>query len=371
MSPAWGGSGNPNGVPRSIGRSWIRRGGLLLATVAVASLALVLVAASVVALGAAADRRVSEGPPPALLLARPPTRSVIDAADGSVLAVLHRDQDRTVVPLAAIPVRVRQAVLAIEDARFYQHGALDLRGIARALVTDARSDQLRQGGSTITQQYVKTVVTGDQVNLHRKLVEAVYAAQLARRLTKDQILAAYLNKIYFGDGVYGIATAAEHYFSKPVGRLDLADAWLVLGPLEAVIGSRRLLTIGALGHLLPTVLADLCWLAWAGPGGSLAGLDVGTSAVIVTAAAALATSTRSLPVAVVLTAGLAIDLALAPNLATIEHPVAAAIGAGGALVLWSARWPQWRLDPTRARLAASAVPSRACGTARLRPRPRP
>jgi len=151
----------------------------------------------------------------------------------------------------------------------------------------------------------------------------------------------------------------------------LAAAWLVLGPLEAVIGSRRLLTIGALGHLLPTVLADLCWLAWAGPGGSLAGLDVGTSAVIVTAVAALATSTRSLPVAVVLTAGLAIDLALAPNLATIEHPVAAAIGVGGALVLRSARWPRWRLDPTRARLAASAVPSRACGTARLRPRPRP
>lgn len=199
----------------------------------VAGLALVLVAASVAALGAAADRRVSEGPPPALLLARPPTRSVIDAADGSVLAVLHRDQDRTVVPLAAIPVRVRQAVLAIEDARFYQHGAFDLRGIARALVTDARSDQLRQGGSTITQQYVKTVVTGGQVNLHRKLVEAVYAAQLARRLTKDQILAAYLNEIYFGGAVYGIATAAEHYFSKPVGRLDLAEGAALAGTIAS------------------------------------------------------------------------------------------------------------------------------------------
>jgi hypothetical protein len=101
----------------------------------------------------------------------------------------------------------------------------------------------------------------------------------------------------------------------------------------------------------------------------LAGLDVGTSAVVVAATAALATSTRSLPVAVGLAAGLAIDLALAPNLATVEHPVAAAVGVGGALVLRSARWPRWRLDPTRARLAASAVPSPARGTARPRPRP--
>jgi hypothetical protein len=149
----------------------------------------------------------------------------------------------------------------------------------------------------------------------------------------------------------------------------VAATWLVLGPLEAVIGSRRMLAIGALGHVLPTILADLCWLAWAGPGGSLAALDVGTSAVVVAATAALATSTRSLPVAVGLAAGLAIDLALAPNLATVEHPVAAAVGVGGALVLRSARWPRWRLDPTRARLAASAVPSPARGTARPRPRP--
>jgi hypothetical protein len=114
MRPAWGGSGDPNGVPRSIGRSWTRLGGLLLAITVTASLALVPLAASVAALSAAAARQVAGMPPLARLLARPPADSVVYAADGSVLAVLHGDQDRTVVPLAAIPVRVRQAVLAVE-----------------------------------------------------------------------------------------------------------------------------------------------------------------------------------------------------------------------------------------------------------------
>ena len=112
----------------------------------------------------------------------------------------------------------------------------------------------------------------------------------------------------------------------------VAASWLVLGPLEAVAGSRRLLLIGALGHVGSTVLIDLCWLTGPGRGGSLSGLDVGTSAVVVAVAAALAVSTRSLPVAAVLGAGLAIDLVLAPGLATVEHLVAAAIGACGALV---------------------------------------
>jgi membrane peptidoglycan carboxypeptidase len=112
-----------------------------------------------------------------------------------------------------------------------QHGALDLRGIGRALLSDLRGGAVLQGGSTITQQYVKTVVTGDQVSLHRKLVEAAYATQLARHATKNQILAAYLNQVYFGEGVYGIATAAEHYFSAPVGHLDLAQAAALAGTL--------------------------------------------------------------------------------------------------------------------------------------------
>jgi penicillin-binding protein 1A len=167
------------------------------------------------------------------LLARPPTRSVVRAADGSVLATLHGDQDRVVVPLSAVPVTVRNAVLAAEDARFYTHGALDLRGIVRAAVVDLTSHHLREGGSSIAQQYVKNVVTGDRRSLGRKLAEAVDAAELERSATKDQILAAYLNQVYFGEGTYGIATAAEHYFSTPVGRLSLAQAAALAGTIAS------------------------------------------------------------------------------------------------------------------------------------------
>jgi len=215
-------------------RPWRR----LLVAVVVTSLALsgvvlaAVVPTSLVATAAARDLGGSAHPL-GRLLARPPANSVVYAADGSVLAVLHADQDRTVVPLSAVPATVRDAVLAIEDARFYAHGALDLRGIVRAAVTDLFGDHISQGGSDLTQQYVKNVVTGDQVSLRRKLVEALDAVQLERHLSKDQILAAYLNRVYFGDGVYGIATAAEHYFSRPVGRLTLAQAAALAGTIAS------------------------------------------------------------------------------------------------------------------------------------------
>jgi hypothetical protein len=109
--------------------------------------------------------------------------------------------------------------------------------------------------------------------------------------------------------------------------------WLLLGPLEAMVGGRRLLLLGAVGHAVPTMAVDLCWLASGRVDAGLAGLDVGTSAVVVTAAAALAVVTRSLPVTLVLATGLAVDLAAVPDLATAEHLVAAAIGVGGGLIL--------------------------------------
>jgi membrane peptidoglycan carboxypeptidase len=216
----------------SDGRS-LRR---LLAALLVASLVLGGLAAAgllptaLVATAAAREVR-GDADPLSRLLAPPPANSVVHAADGSVLAVLHGDQDRTVVPLSAVPVTVRDAVLAIEDARFYNHGALDLRGLVRAALADLASRRIREGGSDLTQQYVKNVVTGDRRSLRRKLVEAVDAAQLERHMSKNQILAAYLNRVYFGDGVYGIATAARHYFSRPVGRLTLAQAAALAGTI--------------------------------------------------------------------------------------------------------------------------------------------
>jgi hypothetical protein len=113
----------------------------------------------------------------------------------------------------------------------------------------------------------------------------------------------------------------------------VAAVWLLLGPLEAIGGRRRLLLLGAVGHAVPTMVIDLCWLVSGRVDAGLAGLDVGTSAVVVTAAAALTVVTRSLPVALALATGLAVDLAAAPDLATAEHLVAAAIGVGGGLIL--------------------------------------
>ena len=204
---------------------------LLVTGMVLSGLALAGLLPAALVASAAAREVGNDGHPLGRLLARPPTRSVIRAADGSVLATLHGDQDRAVVPLSAVPVPVRDAVLGIEDARFYRHGALDLRGIARAAVADLTSGHISQGGSDITQQYVKNVVTGDRRSLHRKLVEALDAVQLERHLSKDQILAAYLNRVYFGDGVYGIATAAEHYFSRPVGRLSLVQPAALAGTI--------------------------------------------------------------------------------------------------------------------------------------------
>jgi hypothetical protein len=126
---------------------------------------------------------------------------------------------------------------------------------------------------------------------------------------------------------------------RPVEALWTAAAvWLVLGPLEAAIGGRWLLTVAGLGQVAPTVLVDLCWLAGGRTGSGLAGLDVGTSGVIVTAAAALAVATSSLAVAAVLAACLAVDIAVAPGLATAEHLVAVAVGVALAMA-WSHRRP--------------------------------
>jgi membrane associated rhomboid family serine protease len=141
---------------------------------------------------------------------------------------------------------------------------------------------------------------------------------------------------------------------RPVEAIwSVVAVWLLLGPLEAMVGGRRLLLLGAVGHVVSTVAVDLCWLAGPRVGGSLAGLDVGTSAVVVTAAAALAVCARSAPLAVALGTGLAVDLATTPNLASVEHLVGAAIGVAGALILRPSRRP--RPIPVQPAAAALAV----------------
>ena len=144
-------------------------------------------------------------------------------------------QNRVNVSLATVPLQARQALIAIEDSRFYAHHGVDYKGIVRAAITNAGAGGVRQGASTLTQQYVKNALiesapnkAGQQAakadSIDRKLKEARYALALERKLTKDQILERYLNIAYYGHGVYGVGTAANYYFSKPVAKLSLAES---------------------------------------------------------------------------------------------------------------------------------------------------
>jgi len=177
--------------------------------------------------------------PDVLKMPPPPQESQILAADGTPIATFFT-QDRVVVPLAQIAPPMQQAVVAIEDARFFEHGALDLKGTLRAAATDIGSGAARQGGSTLTQQYVKNVLLYSQHDqaatkdsLGRKLREARFAIGLEKRFTKQQILAGYLNLVYFGEGAYGVEAAAHRYFGEPASRLTVPQSALLAGLVQA------------------------------------------------------------------------------------------------------------------------------------------
>lgn len=137
------------------------------------------------------------------------------------------------VPDSRIPPVVKDAVVAAEDRSFFHEGPVSTRSILRAAWADLTSNQTVQGGSTITEQYVKTVYTHGARTLHRKLVEAVVARTLAQKLTKQQILYRYLSIVYFGQGAYGVGAAAEAYFRTPVSELDASQAATLAGVLPA------------------------------------------------------------------------------------------------------------------------------------------
>jgi penicillin-binding protein 1A len=152
------------------------------------------------------------------------------AADGhTILAVLRGSQSRVLVKSAEISPWMKQAIVATEDRRFYEHRGVDFRGMARALWADIRNSATVQGGSTITQQFVKNQLVGTQRSVTRKLKEAVLAHQIEQKWSKDQILTAYLNTIYFGNGAYGIERAARTYFGHSARRLTLPEAALLAG----------------------------------------------------------------------------------------------------------------------------------------------
>ena len=173
------------------------------------------------------------------------------------LAALSGGQNRVDVRFAQIPKVVIDAVVSTEDRNFFHHAGLDPIALARAAAADLRSGGSLQGGSTITQQYVKNVYVGNRRTLFRKLREAMLAIKVERTSTKQQILERYLNTIYFGRGAYGVQAAAQAYFGQDVGSLGLPEASLLAGLIRApetaepgrapaVANARRLATLRAM-----------------------------------------------------------------------------------------------------------------------------
>jgi penicillin-binding protein 1A len=150
------------------------------------------------------------------------------ARDGTILAELFTER-RTVVPIASLPPHVKLAVLAAEDAGFYEHEGLNYYGILRAFLVNLRAGRTRQGGSTITQQVVKNLLLDPERTYRRKIREALLARRLEQELTKDDILELYLNHIYFGHGRYGIEEAARDNFGKSARDVTIAEAALLAG----------------------------------------------------------------------------------------------------------------------------------------------
>ncbi len=161
-------------------------------------------------------------------------RSKIYSADGKLLALLHGEENREPVPLDRVPLYVRQAVIAIEDKRFYSHDGVDMTALTRALVANTASRGIEQGGGTITMQLARNVYLHDRSRtLTRKWEEIIVARRLESRMSKDQILSDYLNTVYFGRGAYGIQAAAEAFFHTTASKLSLAQGALLAGVIRA------------------------------------------------------------------------------------------------------------------------------------------
>lgn len=159
---------------------------------------------------------------------RPPLVTSVYSADGQLIGEFFIER-RYLVPLGTLPEHLIQAFLAAEDVRFYEHRGVDLLGILRATLKNIQAGEIVQGGSTITQQVVKSLLLTPERTFTRKLKEAILAYRIDNFLTKDEILYLYLNQIYFGAGAYGVEAAARTYFGKNARDLDLSEAAMLAG----------------------------------------------------------------------------------------------------------------------------------------------
>lgn len=153
----------------------------------------------------------------------PESTKILDR-NGKLLYDIHGEEKRTLVTLDQIPKYAKEATIAVEDKDFYKHGGVDLTGIIRAVLVDVLSGRKRQGGSTITQQFVRNAVLTREKTFTRKFKEIVLSMQLERKYSKDEILQLYLNEIPYGSNAYGIEAASQTFFGKDAKDLTLAES---------------------------------------------------------------------------------------------------------------------------------------------------
>ncbi len=144
-------------------------------------------------------------------------------------AVQAKISPKNYIKLNDIPLVMQQAVIAVEDNRFYSHPGFDVEGILRAILVNMQTGQIQEGGSTITQQLVKNLFLSQERSLSRKIEEFVLSVDMELRYSKEEILEMYLNTIYFGSGMYGIGDAAQGYFDKAPSQLTLSESALLAG----------------------------------------------------------------------------------------------------------------------------------------------
>ncbi len=154
------------------------------------------------------------------------------AADGARFASIGEFRGGT-VQLSQMPSFLPQALVAVEDRRFYEHRGVDWRGIGRAMMVNLRAGRIRQGGSTLTQQAAKNLFLTSERTVKRKVQETLLALWLEQRFTKEQILTIYLNRVYFGAGAYGLEAASRRFFDKRPAQLSLHEAAMLVGALKA------------------------------------------------------------------------------------------------------------------------------------------
>ena len=165
----------------------------------------------------------------------PNESSIVYDINNNIIANLHEEENRTVVQLADIPKHVQEAVIAMEDERFFTHTGVDIKATARAVISifDPTERLVKGGGSTITQQLVRNIFLTRKISLYRKVSEILLAIKIERNFTKDQILELYLNEVYWGHNAYGVESAAKLFFGKSAKDLNLSEASLIGGLLSS------------------------------------------------------------------------------------------------------------------------------------------